>query len=564
MAPRPYWKGYLKLSLVACPVAVFTATTSSERVSFRQINKQTGNRLRQQLVDDVTREPVDAADKIRGYEVDKNVYVQVEDEEIEALQVESNHTIDIDSFVPRAQIDERYHDSTYYIAPNDQVGREAFAVIREAMRGKDMVALGRIVLAKRERVIALQPWDKGLLGTTLRYAYEVRNAGEYFDEIPDTKIPKEMLQLAEHILESKAGDFDPTAFVDHYEEAVVDMLKRKQAGAPVSKQKAAAPASNVVNLMDALKRSVAAEKGSAKAAPGKKAKSKGKPDDLRRQPQFKFPIEGGKAKQPKARGGARGKLQGKAQAQVGLRTHAATSPQRLRRQPRALDQGAELGPGDLGVHAPAEAAVGAGDDILAADRAGKPHDPLGHQLRMLDQIGRVADHARQDHLAVRQLDVVPQLPFVLVAHVGRLERIALRLDLQHQVDDVLERQVVGVRAVPGPPAQVIAHAVFRNSLQRMVDGIDAQPGELVAILLDAERRLEHVPPVDQAGIVDLQDEAGVHDRQIFLAQRVGEREDELLVGLVVFVVDEVIEPARRDHAEERLVDRPSGLARAPP
>ena len=184
MAPRPYWKGYLKLSLVACPVAVFTATTSSERVSFRQINKQTGNRLRQQLVDDVTREPVDAADKIRGYEVDKNVYVQVEDEEIEALQVESNHTIDIDSFVPRSQIDERYHDSSYYIAPNDQVGREAFAVIREAMRGKDMVALGRIVLAKRERVIALQPWDKGLLGTTLRYAYEVRNTGEYSTRFP--------------------------------------------------------------------------------------------------------------------------------------------------------------------------------------------------------------------------------------------------------------------------------------------------------------------------------------------------------------------------------------------
>jgi DNA end-binding protein Ku len=177
MAPRPYWKGYLKLSLVACPVSVFTATTSSERVSFRQINKQTGNRLRQQLIDEVTREVVDAADKGRGYEADKNVYIQVEDEELEALEIESNHTIDIDSFVPREQIDERYHDSSYYIAPSDQVGREAFAVIREAMRGKDMVGLGRIVLAKRERVIALQPWDKGLLGTTLRYAYEVRNAG---------------------------------------------------------------------------------------------------------------------------------------------------------------------------------------------------------------------------------------------------------------------------------------------------------------------------------------------------------------------------------------------------
>jgi DNA end-binding protein Ku len=300
MAARPYWKGYLKLSLVACPVSVFTATTSSERVSFRQINKQTGNRLRQQLVDDVTREVVDPADKGRGYEVDKGVFIQIEDDEIEALEVESNHTIDIDSFVPRSQIDERYLDSTYYIAPNDQVGREAFAVIRDAMRGKDMVGLGRIVLAKRERVMALQPWDKGLLGTTLRYPYEVRNAGDYFDEIPDTKIQKEMLQLAEHILESKAGDFDPETFVDHYEEAVVDMLKRKQAGAPVSKQKAAAPASNVVNLMDALRRSVAAEKSPAKAAPAKKAKSKAKTDDLRRQPQFKFPIEGGKAKQPKA------------------------------------------------------------------------------------------------------------------------------------------------------------------------------------------------------------------------------------------------------------------------
>src|SRR4029077_8763201 len=225
MAPRPYWKGYLKLSLVACPVSVYTATTTSERVSFRQINKQTGNRLRQQLVDDVTREVVDTADKGRGYEVDKGVYIQVEEDELESLEIESNHTIDIDSFVPRSQIDERYLDSTYYIAPNDQVGREAFGVIREAMRGKDMVALGRIVLSKRERVIALQPWEKGLLGTTLRYAYEVRNAAEYFDEIPTTKIPKDMLQLAEHILESKAADFDPTSFVDHYEEAVVEMLK---------------------------------------------------------------------------------------------------------------------------------------------------------------------------------------------------------------------------------------------------------------------------------------------------------------------------------------------------
>ncbi len=300
MAPRPYWKGYLKLSLVACPIAVFTATTSSERLSFRQINKKTGNRLRQQLVDDVTREVVDAADRGRGYEVDKNVYLQVEDDEIEALQIESNHTIEIDSFVPRADIDERYHDGAYYIAPNDQVGQEAFAVIREAMRGKDMVALGRIVLAKRERVIALQPWENGLLGTTLRYPYEVRSAGEYFGEIADLKIPKEMLQLAEHILASKAGKFDPTAFVDHYEEAVVEMLKQKQAGVPTSKKRAPEPTSNVVSLMDALRRSIAAEDKPSEpaAAPRAKGKSK-KPDDLRKQPQFKFPIEGGRSKPSK-------------------------------------------------------------------------------------------------------------------------------------------------------------------------------------------------------------------------------------------------------------------------
>ena len=214
------------------------------------------------------------------------------------MQIESNHTIDIDSFVPRAQIDERYLDSPYYIVPNDQVGREAFAVIRDAMRGKDMVALGRIVLAKRERVIMLQPWDKGLLGTTLRYAYEVRDAGDYFDEIPDAEDSEgDAAARRAYPREQDRRLRSRDTFLDHYEEAVVDMLKRKQAGAPVSKQKAVAPASNVVNLMDALKRSIAAEKGSAKPAAGKKGK--GKPDELRRQPQFKFPIEGGKSKQPK-------------------------------------------------------------------------------------------------------------------------------------------------------------------------------------------------------------------------------------------------------------------------
>jgi len=257
---RPYWKGYLKLALVTCPIALYTGTSSTERVSFRQINRKTGNRLRQQLVDEVTREPVEGPDKGRGYEYAKNAYVPVNDDELDAIAIESNHTIEIDSFVPREQIDERYRDTHYYIRPNDQAGQDAFAVIREALRGKGTVALGRIVLSKRERVIILEPWDKGLLGTTLRYPYEIRDAKEYFGDIPDVKVAPDMLKLAEHILKSKAADFSPSQFVDHYEEAVVEMLKKKQAGLAVSRERVAPRPQNVVNLIDALRRSIAQEK----------------------------------------------------------------------------------------------------------------------------------------------------------------------------------------------------------------------------------------------------------------------------------------------------------------
>jgi DNA end-binding protein Ku len=223
LAPaRPYWKGYLKLSLVSCPIALYSATSSTERVAFRQINRTTGNRLRQQLVDDVTREPIEPGEKARGYEVGKNQYLLVEEDELDAVTVESNHTIDIDTFVPRSQIDERYLDSPYYLVPNEPVGQQAFAVIRDAMRDKDMVALARIVLAKRERVEMLQPSEKGLVATTLRYSYEVRDTKDYFDGIPDMKLPKDMLQLAQHILETKAGDFEPDKFEDRYENAVVE------------------------------------------------------------------------------------------------------------------------------------------------------------------------------------------------------------------------------------------------------------------------------------------------------------------------------------------------------
>jgi DNA end-binding protein Ku len=273
MAPRANWKGYLKLSLVSCPIALYPAVSAAERVSFRQINKKTGNRLRQQLVDDETREPVEAEDKGRGYEIGKNQFIQIEDEELEAIKIESTHTIEIDSFVPNAQIDKRYFDSPYYIAPTDKVGQDAFAVIREAMRGKDMVALGRVVVAKRERVIALEPYEKGLLGTTLRYPYEVRKAADYFEDIEDVKISADMLKLAEHILDSKAADFDPSKFVDRYETALVELLKKKEAGVQPAETAAPVPERRVINLMDALRKSIESEqpkKPAARSTPEKR------------------------------------------------------------------------------------------------------------------------------------------------------------------------------------------------------------------------------------------------------------------------------------------------------
>jgi DNA end-binding protein Ku len=259
MAPRAYWKGYLKLSLVSCPIALYPAASSSERVSFNRINKKTGNRLKQQLVDAETGEPVEREDIGRGYEIGKGEYLQVEDEEIEKIQIPSTRTIEIDSFVPRGEIDDRYLDTPYYIAPTDKVGQEAFAVIRDAIRDKKMVALGRVVVARREYVVMLEAFGKGLLATTLRYAYEVRDAAAYFEDIPDLKLPDEMRQLAAHIVDSKAAHFEPAKFVDHYETALVDLLRAKQAGRIVEAPKEQAQPDRVINLMDALRASIGAE-----------------------------------------------------------------------------------------------------------------------------------------------------------------------------------------------------------------------------------------------------------------------------------------------------------------
>ena len=269
MAPRAYWKGYLKLSLVSCPVALFPASTEREKITFNQINKKTGNRIKFRKVDAETGDEVDSSDIVKGYEVGKGEYIEIEPEELEAIAIESKRTIEIDEFVPKKEIDELYLNSPYYIVPDGEVGQQAFAVIREAIRKEGMVALARVVFTSREHVIALEPRGKGLLGMTLRYPYEVRKEDEYFDDIEDERIPKDMMELASHIVETKSGHFNPEEFEDHYEDALKELLRKKQSGQKIEVPRERAPA-QVINLMDALRRSVDAERGRGRRAEGER------------------------------------------------------------------------------------------------------------------------------------------------------------------------------------------------------------------------------------------------------------------------------------------------------
>jgi len=335
VVPRAHWRGFLKLSLVSCPIALYPAVAAKERVSFRQVNRLTGNRLRQQLVDSVTGEPVASSNKGRGYEVGENQFLLLREDELEAAEqearsrpysaappaaasqitepqphgnavvsarssgdaaetglprekeeslaahregpsspsmsrdidqpapaptpIENNRTIELDRFVPRSQLDVRYLDTPYYVVPRDEVGQEAFAVIRDAMRGKDVVGMGRVVLARRERPIILEPMGDGIRGTTLRYSHEIRHAADYFSDIPKLKLPDEMLRIAEHIIETKMSDFDPTFLEDRYRTVLIEKLKKKQAEGPRKHVVAQPSAENVISLMDVLKRSLAAE-----------------------------------------------------------------------------------------------------------------------------------------------------------------------------------------------------------------------------------------------------------------------------------------------------------------
>ena len=324
-ASRPQWKGYLKLSLVSCPIAIYPAVSAAERISFRQINRNTGNRLRQQLVDAVTGEAVDSSDRGRGYQVGDSSFLPVEDEELEVarqqaqarrpgaatvqppapapiseapfrkpgrpggraatpvpspapepprLVVENTRTIDIERFVPRGQIDARYIEKPYYIAPRDAVGQEAFAVIRDALERKQLLGIGRVILQSRERPIALEPMGKGLRGVTLRYAHEVLGEAEYFAGIPDIALPDEMLRIAEHIMQAKTGDFDPALLEDRYRTALVEILRTKKREMLITEGPVQPSSQNVINLMDALRRSMESERGAVAKPPPRRAASK--------------------------------------------------------------------------------------------------------------------------------------------------------------------------------------------------------------------------------------------------------------------------------------------------
>ena len=254
MAPRAYWKGYLRLSLVSCPIQLFPATSEREKVRFHQLNRETGNRIRYVKVDAESGDEVAADDIVKGYEVSKGNYIEMEPDELDAVEIESTRMIDIDQFVPRKEIDELYMKDPYYIVPDGDVGAQAFAVIREAIKKEGMIALGRVVFTNREHVIALEPRGNGLMGLTLRYPYEVRDEKDYFDDIPNETVPKDMLELATHIVQSKAGHFKPDKFEDHYETALRNLIKRKQDGKPIEKAKEREPA-KVIDLMEALRKS---------------------------------------------------------------------------------------------------------------------------------------------------------------------------------------------------------------------------------------------------------------------------------------------------------------------
>lgn len=261
MAARPTWQGYLRLSLVSCPVALYTATSRSADVSFNMLHKETHNRIRMIPTDPETG-PVDRADIVKGYEIEKGRYVVVTDEEIKNVRLETTRTIDIERFVDAEGIDRLYWNDPYYLTPDGEMAVEAFSVIREAMEGARKLALARVVMHQRERVMALEPRDNGLLAYTLRNNKEVRDPAEFFDRIPDVKADPKMVAIAEKIIEQLEGDFDPSEFNDRYEDALRKLIADKEAHHGVVSKLEEPKEAEVIDLMEALRRSLGEGSGS--------------------------------------------------------------------------------------------------------------------------------------------------------------------------------------------------------------------------------------------------------------------------------------------------------------
>lgn len=277
MAPRAVWKGVLKIAEVTCPVSLYTAASTSECISFHMLNRKTGNRVHRQFIDEVSGKPVETEDQVKGYDKGDGDYVILEPDEIAAAIPESDKTLTVETFLPCDEIDDLFFDKPYYVSPSSPVASEAFALIREGMKGQKSAALARTVIFRRMRSILIRPHGEGLIATTLNFDYEVRSAADAFSDVPKINIDDEMLELAEHIIKTKAGEFDPKEFDDRYESALAELVQAKIEGRKIKPQKRPEP-TKVVSLLDALRESAksgsgkkAAKAPAAKEAPRKKA-----------------------------------------------------------------------------------------------------------------------------------------------------------------------------------------------------------------------------------------------------------------------------------------------------
>lgn len=272
MAPRANWKGRLRLGEISIGVALYTAATTSDRVALHMVNRRTGNRLKNELVDSETGKPVDKDDEVMGYEVDSGDYLLLEQDEIAAAVPPSDKTLQIESFIACRDIDTLYFDRPYYLGPSDAASVEAYTLLREGMQREGVAALAQTVLFRRLRTVMIRPHGAGFVANTLNFDYEVRSAERAFDDIPDLQIKGEMLELAEHIIKTKLGAFDPQAFDDRYEAALADLVKAKLEGRAPPRRKEA-PREKVVDLMAALRESAKAAKKKPPAKPAAKEKA---------------------------------------------------------------------------------------------------------------------------------------------------------------------------------------------------------------------------------------------------------------------------------------------------